>query len=472
MANIVVRHYLPKKKGGATMEKTIAAISTGSAPGGIGVIRISGSKAIEIADSVFRAFDGSSLTSLKGYRAKYGSIVIDGESTDNAVALIFRAPKSYTGEDVAELSVHGGMLLVQKTLDAVLAAGAEPAQAGEFTKRAFLNGKIDLTQAESVAELISAQGEQSLKASYNALQGALSRKINAVLDKLLDSSALMAAWVDYPDEEIPELSDSELTKTLEFCAYELSALLEGYDGGQTVTKGVVTAIAGRPNAGKSSLMNMLSRRDKSIVTHIEGTTRDIVEGDVTLGGIVLHLLDTAGLRESDDVVEAIGIEKAHKAIDSAQLVLAVFDSSIPLGAEDFALMEECKGKTAIAVINKNDLESVIDSAQVERAFEKTVYISAKNDEGLEELSETVKSVLGVSNFDTTAPLLANLRQKKNCENALNYIKEAQNTLGAGMTYDAVNVMIDAAAEELLSLTGKKATEEVVNNIFKNFCVGK
>ena len=463
---------IKKLKGGAHMEKTVAAISTGSAPGGIGVIRISGPKAIDIADSVFYAYDGSSLKDLKGYRAKYGNIVIEGKKTDNAVALIFRAPKSYTGEDVAELSVHGGMLLVRKTLKAVLDAGASPAGAGEFTKRAFLNGKIDLTQAESVAELISAEGEQSLKASFNALQGALSAKIGGVLEKLLDASAVMAAWVDYPDEEIPEITDGELKQTLEACGAELKTLLDGYENGQTVTKGVSTAIAGRPNVGKSSLMNMLTKTEKSIVTHIEGTTRDIVEETVVLGGLVLHLRDTAGLRSSDDLVESIGIEKAYKALDTAQLVLAVFDSSQELGEYDRDLIERCKTKRAIAVINKTDLENALDTAEIEAAFPETVYISAVNGSGYDELAAAAERLLGVADFDSSAPLLANARQRQNCQNAYDCTVEALGALEAGVTFDAVNVMIDSAADELLSLTGKKANAEVVNQIFSKFCVGK
>lgn len=454
------------------MSKTVAAISTGGAPGGIGVIRISGDRAIEIADAVFLAADGSSLTALKGYRAKFGNIVIDGEKADNAVALVFRAPKSYTGEDVAELSVHGGLLMVQKTLSAVLKAGASPAGPGEFTKRAFVNGKLDLTQAESVAELISAQGEQSLKASFNALQGALSKKINAVLERLLDLSAVMAAWVDYPDEEIPELGSDELENTLCICRDELGVLLEGYENGQTVKNGVITAIVGRPNVGKSSLMNMLSRTERSIVTHVEGTTRDVVESEVSLGGIVLHLQDTAGLRSSGDPVEAIGIERAYKALEEAQLVLAVFDSSSALTDNDRELAARCRVKKAIAVINKTDLAPALDFAELEALFEKTVYISAKNDEGLDALSQAVSELLGVDGLDTTQPMLANIRQKNNCENAYNSLCEALESVRTGVTYDAVNVMIDSAADELLSLTGRRASSEVVNNIFSKFCVGK
>ncbi len=451
---------------------TIAAIATGNSVGGIGVIRISGEQAIQIADRVFQPMDKSSLCELKGYRAKYGNVIINNTPSDNGIALVFRAPRSYTGEDVVEISVHGGLLTVQKTLQAVLDAGAVAAQAGEFTKRAFLNGKMDLTQAESVAQLISAQGEAAMKASFNAMQGSLSNKINGVLQILLDTSAVMSAWVDYPDEEIPELEENDLMSSLQKCESELESLLKSYDNGQTIIGGVDTVIAGMPNVGKSSLMNMLVGRDKSIVTHIAGTTRDIVEESVRLGNIVLHLRDTAGLRQSDDVVESIGIDKAYKALDDAQLVLAVFDNGRELCERDFDLIERCKGKNAVAVINKNDLEQKLDIKRIQNSFASVVCISAQNGEGLSELENAVEQMLGVSDFDTNAPMLANSRQRQNCQNALECIRQAIDGLSLGVTYDALNVMIDSACDELLSLTGKKATSEVVNNIFSKFCVGK
>ena len=451
---------------------TVAAVATGNAPGGIGVIRISGDKAVEIASKVFIPMDKTSLCDLPGYRAKFGNVIINGEESDNAVALVFRAPKSYTGEDVVEISVHGGLLIVQKTLQAVLDAGAKPAGAGEFTKRAFLNGKMDLTQAESVADLICAQGEAAAKASFNALQGSLSKKIKGVLEVLLDLSALMCAWVDYPDEEIPELEDTELLKKLNFCKDELDGLLKNYDNGQAIIDGVDTVIVGMPNVGKSSLMNMLVGRDKSIVTHIEGTTRDIVEDSVRLGDLVLHLRDTAGLRDSDDLVENIGIDKAYKALDEAQLVLAVFDYAKPIREKDEDLINRASGKNSVAVINKVDLEKRLDTEKIEAAFAKTVYISAKNNEGLNELEKAVEELLGVENFDTSAPMLANMRQRQNCQNARENIISAIDSVNMGMTYDAINVMCDCAADELLSLTGEKTTEQVVNNIFSKFCVGK
>ena len=454
------------------MAKTIAAVATGNIAAGISVIRISGERAIEIAEKVFSAFDCTPLSSLKGYTAKYGCVSTGGESFDNAVALVFRAPKSYTGEDVVEISVHGGIFIVEKTLQAVFDAGASPAEAGEFTKRAFLNGKIDLTQAESVAEMISAQGQEALRASYSMLQGSLSSKISAVLDSLIDCSASMAAWVDYPDEEIPELSEENLTATLENAKADLQQLIDSYENGIIMTQGVDTAIVGKPNAGKSTLMNMLAGQEKSIVTHIEGTTRDIVENTVRLGSLVLHLSDTAGIRESDDLVEAIGIKRAEEKLKNAQLVLAVFDSSSPLSREDEMLIEQCSGKRCIAVINKTDLETESDIEMIKNRFETVVEISAKNGEGADKLEAAIKNVLGVKQLDTAQPLLANQRQRQCVSNALDRINEALDGVNLGITRDAVNVMIDSAVDELLALTGKKATEEVVNNIFSRFCVGK
>ena len=454
------------------MSKTIAAVATGNSVSGIGVIRISGDDAIEIAQKVFKAMDGTPLSSLNGYTAKYGNVYYNGESFDNAVALVFRNPKSYTGEDVVEISVHGGIFIVEKTLEAVFAAGAVPAQAGEFTKRAFLNGKIDLAQAEGVAALISAQGQEAAKASFNLLQGSLSNKITQVLDELINCSASMAAWVDYPDEEIPELQEDALQETLEKAKSALDELLKNYENGIVMTQGVDTAIVGKPNAGKSTLMNMLSGVEKSIVTHIEGTTRDIVENSVRLGNMVLHLSDTAGIRESDDVVEAIGIKKAIEKIDSASLILAVFDGSSPLNDDDRMLIESCKDKPCVAVVNKTDLESRLEIDEIKAHFDDIVFISAKNQDGADALEKAVKSLLGVENFDSSQPILANKRQKLCVSNAYEHICQALDGAHIGITYDAINVMIDSAVDELLSLTGKKATEEVVNNIFSRFCVGK
>lgn len=454
------------------MAKTIAAVATGNSVAGISVIRISGDDAIETAGRVFRAMDGTPLSKIKGYTAKFGNVCCNGESFDNAVALVFRAPKSYTGEDVVELSVHGGIVLVEKTLEALFDSGAVPAQAGEFTKRAFLNGKMDLAQAEAVANLISANGEEAARASFDLLQGSLSNKINKVLSTLIDCSASMAAWVDYPDEDIPELESDVLIQTLTDAKASLGALIKNYENGSVLNQGIDTAIVGKPNAGKSSLMNLLSGSEKSIVTHIEGTTRDIVENTVRLGSMVLRLSDTAGIRESDDLVESIGIKKALEKVDTASLVLAVFDGSQVLTADDFALIDSCKGKKVIAVINKVDLPMRIERDRLCSAFDSVITLSAKNGDGLDSLEQAVKRLFSLEQFDSTQPLLANRRQKLCVQNAYAHISRALEDALMGVTYDAINVMLDSAVDELLALTGKKATEEVVSNIFSRFCVGK
>lgn len=282
----------------------------------------------------------------------------------------------------------------------------------------------------------------------------------------------MAAWVDYPDEEIPELETENLIETLKSAKENLSSLLSNYDSARVISEGADTVICGKPNAGKSSLMNLLTGTEKSIVTDIKGTTRDIVEDSVVFAGTVLHLYDTAGIHESDDRVESIGIERAVQKINEARLIFAVFDCTEELGEDDFELIEKLKGKDAIAIINKTDLDILADEEIIKNNFNHTVKISAKNGEGIEELEKCVKEILKTDNFDSASENLINERQKINCQNAFDYISQALDDAVLGMTFDAVNVMIDSAIDELMSLTGKKATTEVVNNIFSRFCVGK
>lgn len=451
---------------------TIAAISTGLAAGGIGIVRISGENAIKIADSIFRSLGGRKIADISGYSALYGKAV-DGENVlDTAVALLFRAPKSYTGEDVVEISCHGGIYVTKRVLRAALSAGAVPAEPGEFTKRAFLNGKMDLTGAESVMNIISARGEEAEKIALGILEGGLFKEIKKISDKLLYDMALLSAWVDYPYEEIEELSNENLGRDIRESIESLEKLINNYDTGRIIMEGVDTAIVGRPNVGKSTLMNLLSGTERSIVTDIAGTTRDIVEDTVTLGGIVLHLSDTAGVRETDDAVESIGVDRAIKRLENAQLVLAVFDASRPFSEDDRRLMELCKGKNAIGIINKTDLVKNYLTEELEENFCKLVFISAKTGEGKDELENAVISVLGTENFDTSSAALINERQLECCKNAFKELKEAQVALNLGLTMDAVTVCLDSAVEDLLVLTGEKATESVVNEIFAQFCVGK
>ena len=454
------------------MAKTIAAVATARGTAGLSVIRISGEGALQTAAKVFHPADGSDLTALAGYRAKFGHIVLGGEAADDAVALVFRAPKSYTGEDVCELSLHGGLYLTDRVLQAVFDAGAAPAGPGEFTKRAYLNGKMDLAQAESVAGVISAASEEQARLSYGVLEGRLSKKIREVCESLTACSALMGAWVDYPDEEIPELERDNLTKTLRTAKETLGELLDHYDSAKVIAEGADTVICGRPNAGKSTLMNLLAGEEKSIVTDIRGTTRDIVEVSVRFAGTVLRLYDTAGIRESDDKVEAIGIERALQKIRQAQLILAVFDSSDALDENDLHLIDTLEGRGAIAVINKTDLPEKLDESALSGRFASVVRLSAKSGSGLSDLESAVRRALHTETFDATGENLINERQKRDCAAARDAGAQALDDAEGGMTYDAVGVMIDDAIDHLLRLTGQKATEEVVNNIFSQFCVGK
>lgn len=451
---------------------TIAAISTGMAAGGIGIVRISGENAIKIADSIFSSVSGRKIADISGYSALYGKAV-DGEAVlDTAVALLFRAPKSYTGEDVVEISCHGGLYITKRVLRAALSAGAVPAEPGEFTKRAFLNGKMDLTGAESVMNLISAQGEEAEKIALGILEGGLFKEIKKISDKLLYDMALLSAWVDYPYEEIDELSSENLGGDIRNSIESLEKLINNYDTGRIIIEGVDTAIVGRPNVGKSTLMNLLSGTERSIVTEIAGTTRDIVEDTVTLGGIVLHLSDTAGVRETDDAVESIGVERAVKRLENAQLVLAVFDASRPISDDDRRLIALCKNKNAIGIINKTDLVENYLTDELKENFRKLVFISAKTGDGKDRLEQAVTELLGTGNFDTSAATLINERQLECCKNALKALNEAEEALNIGLTMDAVTVCLDSAVESLLVLIGEKATDSVVNEIFAHFCVGK
>lgn len=452
--------------------RTIAAISTGQAAGGIGVVRISGENALSVADRIFKTVSGIKLEKLSGYKAAFGKVFFEEKCVDEAVALVFKAPKSYTGEDVVEISCHGGLLVTKQVLRAALANGAVPAEAGEFTKRAFLNGKMDLTRAESVMSIISAKSEQAKSAALNTLDGALYKKISEISLSLKKIAAQMAAWVDYPDEEIDDLSDDKLKETLLTAKAELEKLIKSFDVGQIIIEGVETAIVGKPNVGKSTLMNLLSGCEKSIVTSVAGTTRDIVEETVTLGNNVLRLADTAGLHDTEDTVEKIGVDRTRQKLDRASLVLAVFDSSTEVDDEDMEIIKMCNGKNAVAIINKTDLNTKFNAEKINKSFENVVYLSAKDRNGIQELEKAIEKVLGTADFDTSAATLMNERQLACCKSALQSIDEAISALEIGMTRDALNVNIDVAVESLDTLTGEKATESVVNEIFSQFCVGK
>ena len=451
---------------------TIAAISTAQGEGGIGVIRVSGDGAIEIADKVFKNINNKKLCDMKGYTAAFGSIIFEGEKLDEAVALVFRAPHSYTGEDVVELSCHGGMYITKQVLRAVLQAGAVPAQAGEFTKRAFLNGKVDLTEAEAVIDIISAKSRSAARSAICVKEGALRKKITAVKDELLSLTAHLSAWADYPEEDIAEVSEEDILVTCEKAEITLKRLLDTYDSGQAVKQGIDTVIAGRPNVGKSTLMNLLSGTEKSIVTDIPGTTRDVVEDTVLVGDVILRLSDTAGLRNTDDAVEKIGVDRARKKLSQCGLLLAVFDNSRELDSDDLELIEMSKEVPTVAIINKTDLEAKLDVNKIKSHISNIIYVSAANGEGREDIIKAVEKIAGTGNLNPSEGILSNERQRNNVYNALSSVREAKAAVDMGMTFDAVTVSLEDAISELLEMTGEKTSDEVIDRVFHNFCVGK
>ena len=453
---------------------TIAAIATAQAAAGLGTIKISGDEALTIADSVFSAVSGVKIVNTPGYRALYGK-VYDGETPiDDVIALVFRAPKSYTGEDVVEISCHGGLYILQRVLRAVLNAGAVAAEGGEFTKRAFLNGKMDLSEAEAVMSLISASGEEARAATLNALDGALSREIALCRDRLAVTAAFMAAWVDYPDDEIPELSDEEMNTTLTEVYDKLQKLLKGFDAGKAILDGVDTAIVGRPNVGKSTLLNALAGSNRAIVTSVAGTTRDVLEETVRIGNVSLRLADTAGIRtDTDDEIEKIGVSRARERFDRASLVLMVLDAQEKISDDDIELLNMCNNKNCVVIVNKTDGDYALSIDELKKITSKEIVeISAKNQQGMEELKTAIESVVGTASFDPSAPLITTERQRSCVLKAVDSIKEALDGLSIGITPDAINVCIDCAIENLGVLTGEKATQTVVDEVFKNFCVGK
>lgn len=451
---------------------TIAAISTAQGQGGIGVIRVSGEDSFTIVDKIFKSVSGKKIMDIKGYTALFGHIYNNEEVLDEAVVLKYVAPKSFTGENVVEISCHGGMYITKEVLNAVIMSGASLAEPGEFTKRAYLNGKMDLTEAESVMDIISAKSKSAARAALFVKDGALFKKSQQVKQLLLDKAAHLSAWADYPEEDIPEVTEDSIMEAIEESISILEKLLSTYDMGQVVKEGIDTVIAGRPNAGKSTLMNLLVGREKSIVTKIAGTTRDVVEDTVLVGNVMLKLSDTAGIRDTDNEIEKIGVQKTFDKINGAGLVIALFDNNEELNSEDIDLINKIKDMPCIAVINKIDLEDKVDKKYITNNIENVVYISAKQQDNIDELKNMIEKIAGTEEFDPSAGIIANERQRNAIRNAVNSLYEAKESLAMGMTMDAITVSLQETIDYLLELTGEKAGEEIVDSVFHNFCVGK
>lgn len=452
---------------------TVAAISTPLSASGLGVVRISGEDAVKIGEKCFRPFKGGrSLSTLKGYSCAYGRVFDAEGDIDEAVATVFLAPKSYTGENTVEFSCHGSPALLKRVLRAALSAGAAPAGPGEFTKRAFLNGKLTLTQAEAVMDIISAGSQGAGRAALALRDGALYKKIRGITEDLTALESHLAAWADYPEDDVPELSEEAVSTVLKNADAVLKRLISTYDAGRIIREGAVTVIAGKPNVGKSTLMNLLSGRDRSIVTSVAGTTRDVVEESVLVGDVPIRLLDTAGIRETDDLVERIGVDMAQSALDRCDAVIAVFDSSAPLDDDDRRLIEKLKNRPVIAVINKSDLERQADVDFIKSNFEYCVTISAAKGDGEDEFRAALGKLLKTADLDPSEPVMANERQLDCARRGERAISEGIEAIECGMTLDAVGICIETALDALYELTGEKASDAVIEQVFARFCVGK
>ena len=452
---------------------TIAAIATAPGAGGIAVVRLSGPESYAVAARVFHpANPNKNVEEAKGYTALFGSFVEGDDAFDEGVALFFREPHSYTGEDVVELSCHGGSAVARRLVEACIAAGAAPAAPGEYTRRAFLNGKMSLTQAEAVMDMISADGKQGAALANASLSGALAKKIGAEKEALTGLQAHLAAWVDFPEEDVPELDDTHLHTVLGQAQQELEGLIKNYDAGAVLREGVDCAIVGRPNAGKSTLLNLLAGFDRAIVTPVAGTTRDVVEQAVQLGDIRLNLFDTAGLRQTDDAIEAEGIRRSWKKLDEAGLILAVFDGSEPLTREDLALARRCAGRPAIALVNKEDKPTRFDAEIIAGDFAMVIPVCCQEEGSRKVIAAAVARLLGTNQIDPHAASLSGQRQLAAATRARDAVAGALDALEGGFGLDAVSVCVDDALDALCELTGENASEAVINEVFERFCVGK
>ena len=439
------------------------------------MVRVSGPEAFAIAARVFTpANPARRLEQAKGYTAMLGRSYLKGKPLDETVALCFRAPRSYTGEDVVELSVHGGTVMANALLEALYDAGAQPAGPGEFTRRALQNGRLSLTQAEAVMEVISANGRQGAALAQAALGGALAKRIGAIQTALQSLNAHLTAWVDYPEEDVPELTPAHLTETLTAQKTQLDDLINGYGAGAVLRHGVDCVLLGRPNVGKSTLLNLLAGFERAIVTPVAGTTRDIVEQAVQLGEIRLNLFDTAGVHEAADEIEAEGIRRSWRKLEEAGLVLAVFDASAPLTAQDMAIAEKCQGRPALAILNKNDLTDSTEEAAAQLApyYKKVVSLCAKDAASLQMLSAAVAELLGTARLDENAAQLCSARQYAAAVRARDAVAEAIQSQQEGFGLDAAAVCITDALQALCDLTGENAAESTIDEVFATFCVGK
>ena len=454
---------------------TIAALSSPVGKGGVAVIRISGAEAINVADKVFKCASGKSVFDLKPNMMAYGSIVFENKVIDDGLCVKFCAPRSFTGEDTVEINCHGGIYITQKVLSSVFAAGARPAEAGEFTRRAFVNGKMALSQAEALGTLLEAKNDGQIDLARSVMGGKIKEECNKLYQKLVSLVAQVYAKVDYPEEDLADMNNDEMTQEVRLLLCEVQKLKSTYKTGHAVMEGISTVICGKPNVGKSSLYNALVGRDAAIVTEIEGTTRDLLSESVSIGRVTLRLCDTAGIRETDDKVEKIGVERARRSLDEAELVLVVFDNSRALDNEDKELISslESINATKIAIINKTDLAPVLSFAEINDKFDYVLSVSAKDETNIEGLRELVEKLYINEEIDIqNDAVLINARQNAALINTEKHLLLALEALEVGLPPDIAGVDIELAMSYLSEIDGREVDEDIVSQIFSHFCVGK
>lgn len=453
---------------------TIAAISTPLGEGGIGIIRLSGKESISIVNKIFKSPKGVNLSYVKTHTIHYGFIVdpLTGQNIDEVLVTVMRAPNTYTREDVVEINCHGGYLTLKRILELVLSQGARLAEPGEFTKRAFLRGRIDLSQAESVIDLIRAKTEQAQKIALEHLSGRLSEKINELRDSLMRVCAHVEAYIDFPEEDIDGLTEEEIKREINRIKEEIRKLIEGYEEGKIYREGLTTAIVGKPNVGKSSLLNALLMKDRAIVTEIPGTTRDIIEEYINIKGIPLKIVDTAGIREAHDLVEAEGIKRSLKAVESAELVLLVLDCSRAIDSLDEEIINKVIHKKVIVVINKKDIKTDEFHLPESLKDKPTVEISALNAEGIEDLKELIFNSTISGKYEREGIVVTKLRHKLSLEKAFESLNNAYESFKNREPLEITAMFLREALNFLGQIVGVVTTEEILNLIFSEFCIGK
>jgi tRNA modification GTPase len=460
-------------------DDTIAAISTPLGEGGIGIVRLSGKDSIQTAEKIFFSPKNKSLIDSKSHRVIYGYIKnpITREKIDEVLVTIMRTPYSYTREDVVEINCHGGMIALRKTLELVLKQGIRLAEPGEFTKRAFINGRIDLSQAEAVLDLIRSKTDESRRIAIEQLQGGLSEKITALRDRLTGLCVNIEAYIDFPEEELERTSTQAMLDSMKDIAKDLETLLKTYDEARFFREGLPTAIVGRPNVGKSSLLNALLKRDRAIVTELPGTTRDVIEEYLNIKGLPLRIMDTAGIRDVQDIAEKEGVKRSLQSIENADLVIGIFDSSEPLKEEDFEVLEKIKNKNTIFVLNKCDLQSAIDrisiSSLVARPSSFILNISATRGDGLEDLKDRIfESCLKDWKEGREGVVITNLRHMTAIENARTSLDRAVSALIENQPLEILALELRDSLDRLGEIVGEVTTEDILNKIFNDFCIGK